>query len=110
MNIETGKAKQQVRPITLLDSGANVVIEVSEWNKASSDSFAKEFDAKETKILRVWKHVNGAGFMIYGMLSKKGKIVNDAYEIVAIESMVPHALDQVAAHCGVEDLIDQVSL
>ena len=110
MNMNTKGKKEHVRTINLLGSGTTVVIKVREWLKAGVDSFAKEFDSNNTTILRIWRHRDGAGFMIYGMRSKGGVIVNEASELVPIEGMVDHALDQVSEHCDLEDLREQVSL
>ncbi len=110
--MESGKkgAKEHVRAIKLLDSGVNVTIKIAEWLKASADAFVKEFDETNTRILRVWRHRHGAGFMVYGMNNVEGT-VTEAYEVVALEGMVADAVDKIAAHCGLgADFRNQVKV
>lgn len=103
--------KPHQRPVKLLSSGAEVMILVPDWVKFSEGSFAKKFDDDTTEILRVWRHkANAEGVMVYGMKAKGGKVVKEAYEIVGVAALAPTALDQVAAHCGLKKLRENIEL
>lgn len=109
--MQAGKRRgYRPRRVSLLSSGASVQISPPDWVKFADGSFVKDFDAKQTSILRVWRHKTGDGAMVYGMRAENGKTVSEAYEIVPIQSMAIAALDAVAAHCGLSDLRKRVSL
>lgn len=106
------KRKKVFRTIKLLSSGAVVQIDPNQWLQISG---AKEFDATQTKILRVFKPRAEERYLVHGVRSadwdkkaKAYKTLVEAYELVAINDALPDAIAKVAAHCGVAVLVTKM--
>jgi len=107
-----GREEKHLRTIKLLASGVDVKIDPSRWVQTEQ---AKTFDAKNTAILRVYKHKTIEDkYLIHGMRAQvydgetKARVVAEAWDAVAVSEAVPAVLSKVAEHCGLSALVGQL--
>jgi hypothetical protein len=100
------------RAVHSLSLATNFSIQPEQWVGIAG---RKEFDEKNTAILRVFSHRDGYGrWMVYGMRAHKENDQKHAtkavetYEFVATAELLAAAINKVAQHCGIEALAADV--
>lgn len=100
----------KTRLVRLLGYDAPVRIDPSDYRRAFDGASAKDFDDTTTRVLRVLRNVKHGTYLVYGMRAENGETVAEIYAVAPAPETIGEVVSRVAEHCGVEPLIEQLSL